>query len=131
MLATKPYSSQDKIPFDIYIDSIQASRRSPNEYFCIQWSVVVEDQLVGCSFIMKYTDPFLFQHGIRPWRDIKTDEIVSKEEIAKALMEHLVIVNVGHGVQHVIQFFFADRPDGEGPFDGVITWSHAYGLSSH
>lgn len=130
MLASFTHVSRDGIEFSIHIDAIVASKRSPNEYFCVHWSIDGSGQSVGCSLIVKLTDPFLFQKGIRTWRDIETNEIVSANKIAEALIGHLVIIETGYDIDHTIQFFFADRPDGGGPFDGIVTWTHKQGFDS-
>ncbi len=128
MLASHTYVSSDKNNFRIDLIAINASRRSPNEYFCVRWSVYANDYGVINSLIVKFTDPILYQHGIKTWRDIETGEIKQASKIAEVLLQHLVVIETGRDTDHTIRFFFADRPDGDGPFDGAITWTHLGGL---
>jgi hypothetical protein len=124
MLVKKTVGTLAGNRFVVSIDAIKPSDRSPNEYFRVLWSVADGEQIIESSFIIKFTDALFFTHNVRPYRDVMANMIVPAREIAEMLLGHLRIDETGTDINHSVEFFFAERPDGSGRFDGHICWNH-------
>jgi MFS superfamily sulfate permease-like transporter len=126
MLVQKVVGTIEGPMFVVSIDAIKPSEHSPNEYFRVLWSVREKggDKTVESIFIVKFTDPLLFSNKLRVYRDISKNEIVEAGSVATILLSHLVVDEVGSDINHSVEFFFAERPDGSGRYDGFIIWNH-------
>lgn len=124
MLAQRHIETAAEVTFKVQILEIKPSHRSPDEYFRVLWSIAEGDKLVETSFTVKFTDPVIISHNLRPYRDVSNNKITQAEDMANILLNHLVVDESGHGINHSIEFFFAEKPDGGGRFDGYITWDY-------
>lgn len=111
--------------FCIRIEDIKPSERSPNEYFRILWSVTEGKQTVYASFIVKFTDPLFFTNKINPYRDTKENTIEPAKQIAKILLDNVVVEEAGEDFNSSVEIFFAERPNGANRYDGHVYWSHS------
>ncbi len=124
MLAQKNVEASPEGAFRVEINSIKSSKRNPNNYFIVHWSARFEREKVNSSFVIKFTDPVLATHNLRPYRNVANNEIIQAREIAEMLISHLVLTQQGRDIHHTVELFFADRTDGSGPFDSRIIWTH-------